>query len=318
LEQHLIRLGLNPGELLKSRAEIQDEMLEHDRIITQPMIDRLTEWLEKDHTIKNPVRDGQEKCSIMHDPAAEQKASETANEISTGIKTGMLFDSSASERRMKKLFDMKEDSALIDRAAAEVIDKMIADIDDGTEMAVLAGINTGTLVMEDGKVIPTKELYRQSMDDEALTIGVTPFGVSPVDGSVAKELGEAQRVFSDRKATGIEQKKDNWPEFAEKLKQLWPEFIEEFQGLVKNQFSHGGDKYKGSGKDKEFTDLICEAFPGESGIDWVLGTCMKYMGRYKNFGREKDLLKVGCYMFILWLKGDFYGKSEHDEDIFVK
>ena len=92
-------------------------------------------------------------------------------------------------------------------------------------------------------------------------------------------------------------------------------YFKEFTGLIRNQFKHGGDKYKGNA-DKEFTDLICETFPGESGIDWVLGTCMKYLGRYKNFGREKDLLKVGTYMYILWLKGGFHiNNKKHDEDI---
>lgn len=87
-----------------------------------------------------------------------------------------------------------------------------------------------------------------------------------------------------------------------------------FFTLIKNQFEHGGEKYKGNGEE-EFTDLICRSFPGESGIDWVLGTCMKYLGRYKNFGREKDLLKVVTYMYILWIKGGFHLTETHDEDV---
>lgn len=94
--------------------------------------------------------------------------------------------------------------------------------------------------------------------------------------------------------------------------QYFPEFVK----LIENQFNHWGAKYKGSST-KEFTDLICEAFPWDSWVDWVLGTCMKYMGRYKNLGREKDLLKVGTYMYILWLKWWFHMIGEkHDEDIF--
>jgi hypothetical protein len=86
-----------------------------------------------------------------------------------------------------------------------------------------------------------------------------------------------------------------------------------FADLIENQFNHGGDKYEGYA-DKEFTDLICESFPGKSGVDWILGTCMKYLGRYKNLGREKDLLKVATYMYIAWLKGGFHLKELHDED----
>jgi len=98
--------------------------------------------------------------------------------------------------------------------------------------------------------------------------------------------------------TNLQQKKENFNKFVE---------------LVKNQFWHGGDKYK-LNNTKEFTDGICECFPGESGVDWILGTSMKYLGRYKNFGREKDLLKVATYMYILWLKGGYHLTNEHDED----
>lgn len=104
---------------------------------------------------------------------------------------------------------------------------------------------------------------------------------------------------ADKCSTGLKQKRENFQSFIE---------------LIKNQFDHGGDKYATGTEGKEFTDLICEAFPGESGVDWVLGTCMKYMGRYKNFRREKDLLKVGTYMYLLWLKGGFHLKGSHDED----
>ena len=92
------------------------------------------------------------------------------------------------------------------------------------------------------------------------------------------------------------------------------EHFEKFVELIRNQFWHGGDKYALSST-KEFTDAICECFPGESGTDWVLGTCMKYMGRFKNFRREKDLLKVATYMYIVWLKHGFHLQEVHDEDI---
>ncbi|MEI6529698.1 MAG: DUF3310 domain-containing protein [Candidatus Falkowbacteria bacterium] len=92
------------------------------------------------------------------------------------------------------------------------------------------------------------------------------------------------------------------------------EHFSKFVSLIENQFNHGGEKYKGNGEE-EFTDLICRAFPGESGVDWVLGTIMKYAGRYKNFGREKDLLKIATYCYILWLKGGHHLSSEHDEDV---
>lgn len=103
----------------------------------------------------------------------------------------------------------------------------------------------------------------------------------------------------NKHSTTVEVKREHFPKFIE---------------LIKNQFDHGGEKYKAT-PDKEFTDLICESFPGESGVDWLLGTCMKYLGRYKNFGREKDLLKVATYMYIAWLKGGFHLEGQHDEDV---
>jgi len=118
-------------------------------------------------------------------------------------------------------------------------------------------------------------------------------------GVVAPSNSKLAIETADKCSTGISQKRVNFPAFAR---------------LITRQFDHGGDKYATKLKEKEFTDLICEAFPGDSGVDWVLGTCMKYMGRYQNFRREKDLLKVATYMYILWLKGGFHLNCNHDED----
>lgn len=99
--------------------------------------------------------------------------------------------------------------------------------------------------------------------------------------------------------TNLETKKENFDQFAE---------------LIKSQFIHGGSKYSVN-ESKEFTDLICEFVPGDSGVDWALGTMMKYLGRFKNFQREKDLLKISTYCFIIWLKMGFHLNEEHDEDV---
>lgn len=91
-------------------------------------------------------------------------------------------------------------------------------------------------------------------------------------------------------------------------------YIDVFFDLIKNQNNHGGQKYA-LNDEKEFSDAICECFGGDSGIDWILGTMMKYLGRYKNFGREKDLLKIAQYCFILWLKAGNHLNQQHDEDV---
>lgn len=90
--------------------------------------------------------------------------------------------------------------------------------------------------------------------------------------------------------------------------------FDKFVGLIRNQFNFGGTKYQLS-DDKEMTDLVCELVPGDTGVDWVLGTCLKYLGRFKNFQREKDLLKIATYCYIMWLKKGFHIEEKHDEDV---
>lgn len=98
--------------------------------------------------------------------------------------------------------------------------------------------------------------------------------------------------------------------------QVKKEHFEKFAALIGNQFLHGGEKYKLPGfDDREATDIISSVFGGESEFDWVLGTMMKYIFRFKNFNREKDLLKIATYCYILWLKQGNHLKSENDQDI---
>lgn len=88
-----------------------------------------------------------------------------------------------------------------------------------------------------------------------------------------------------------------------------------FAKLISNQFNHGGDKYQIPGfKDREGTDIISAVFGGESQNDWVLGTMMKYLFRFKNFKREKDLLKIATYCYLLWVKNGHHLKEVSDED----
>ena len=91
-----------------------------------------------------------------------------------------------------------------------------------------------------------------------------------------------------------------------------------FSQLIANQFTHGGTKYAIKGLDKmEATDLISAAFGGENSIDWILGTLVKYIFRFQNFQREKDLLKIATYVYLLWLKCGFHTLDDksHDEDV---
>lgn len=70
-----------------------------------------------------------------------------------------------------------------------------------------------------------------------------------------------------------------------------------FLQLVEDQFVYGGKKYANS-KEKEVTDILTDDF-GFKGLLWCIN---KYVYRYRNQGREKDPLKIACYMFIIWIK----------------
>jgi hypothetical protein len=93
----------------------------------------------------------------------------------------------------------------------------------------------------------------------------------------------------------------------------WPIFAK----LIMGEWSFGGEKYKFPVEGKEATDWVCELAPGSTGCDWIFLTCAKYLARIINLKREKDLLKIGNYMFIAWLKMGFHLQHEHDQDIGV-
>lgn len=78
-----------------------------------------------------------------------------------------------------------------------------------------------------------------------------------------------------------------------------------FTNLVKDQFTYGGKKYALS-TTKESTDCLFDTY----GYTWLLGTIHKYIYRYNNLARERDLLKIACYMYIMWLKRGFHIETQ--------
>lgn len=78
-----------------------------------------------------------------------------------------------------------------------------------------------------------------------------------------------------------------------------------FFNLVKDQFAYGGKKYAKSSK-KEATDILFERHTHR----WLVGTIDKYTFRYANLARERDLLKIATYMYILFLKRGFHVNSK--------
>jgi len=87
--------------------------------------------------------------------------------------------------------------------------------------------------------------------------------------------------------------------------------LDKFLDLVRNQFEYGGKKYALSGDNqKESTDVLFDKY----GKNWLIGTIDKYTFRFKNLARERDLLKIATYMYILWLKRGFFVLSQGIND----
>lgn len=95
-------------------------------------------------------------------------------------------------------------------------------------------------------------------------------------------------------ATNVTQKIKHFPAFAK---------------LIEGQFTYGGVKYELL-PGIESTDMLVLAW-GLKGLLWTMG---KYLFRFSNLHREKDLLKVATYCYILWLKFGFHLEKAHDTD----
>lgn len=85
-----------------------------------------------------------------------------------------------------------------------------------------------------------------------------------------------------------------------------PTLLTKFFTLVQDQFAYGGQKYKLQGETtRESTDVLFDTH----GASWLFGTVHKYVYRYTNLQRERDLLKIATYQYITWLKRGFFCKS---------
>lgn len=89
------------------------------------------------------------------------------------------------------------------------------------------------------------------------------------------------------------------------------ELLSTFNDLIKDQFVYGGKKYASTNDKKEATDCLFDAH----GYTWLVGTVDKYTYRYSNLARERDLLKIATYMYILWLKRGFHLEPEGTDEV---
>ena len=81
--------------------------------------------------------------------------------------------------------------------------------------------------------------------------------------------------------------------------------FEEFCGAIKQLILEGTDKYTGADKDNaETIDIMPQIF-GQTGYrTFVLSDIVKRVIRYKNQQRDRDLLKIALWCYLLW-------KAEH-------
>jgi len=77
--------------------------------------------------------------------------------------------------------------------------------------------------------------------------------------------------------------------------------LDKFFELINSQFAYGGKKYAADNT-RESTDILFDWF----GFRFSLGNVAKYVFRYGNLKRERDLLKIACYQFIYYMKRGFH------------
>ena len=80
--------------------------------------------------------------------------------------------------------------------------------------------------------------------------------------------------------------------------------MEKFDELIRDQFEYGGKKYALNNV-RESTDELFD----KHGKNWLFGTMDKYTYRFQTLGRERDILKIATYAYIVWLKRGYFVKN---------
>ena len=79
--------------------------------------------------------------------------------------------------------------------------------------------------------------------------------------------------------------------------------FKEFTGLMKELALEGMEKYAGAeASRKENIDIIPDILGEEGFLNFVLGDLIKRIIRFKNQKREKDLVKMALWSYLLWNK----------------
>jgi len=79
--------------------------------------------------------------------------------------------------------------------------------------------------------------------------------------------------------------------------------FEEFTGLMKTLALQGTEKYSGAeANQKETIDIIPDVIGEEGYTNYVLGDLLKRIIRFKNQRRERDLVKMALWAYLLWMR----------------
>jgi len=78
--------------------------------------------------------------------------------------------------------------------------------------------------------------------------------------------------------------------------------FEIFSKCIEDQFKYGGKKYASTSETKEATDILFDTF----GHSWLVGTMCKYVFRYRNLARSRDMFKIATYCYLVYLKRGFH------------
>ena len=79
--------------------------------------------------------------------------------------------------------------------------------------------------------------------------------------------------------------------------------FEEFTELMKKLALQGSEKYSGAeAHKKETIDIIPDILGEEGYTNFVLGDLLKRIIRFKNQRRERDLIKMALWAYLLWMR----------------
>ena len=79
--------------------------------------------------------------------------------------------------------------------------------------------------------------------------------------------------------------------------------FEEFARSMKMLAIEGSNKYAGGEPYKrEAIDIIPDILTEEGYVDYVLGDLLKRIIRFKNQRRERDLVKMALWSYLLWMR----------------